>query len=255
MSATARRLVSTIRLWSARRRRGGEAAQQRAQALVLELARLRSRPMLQRLDAVEHEQHAARHQRFGDRLALGGGAGRLELHAELVQRPIEKFVRRGRALLRALAVERPAEHAFRAAIAVGAQALQPFVDQSRLARPAFGDEREDVGLAVAPGLVEALKLRVAPDQPLVAGFGQAGDGDQGRSAPAAGRIGAIPSISKLRRPGGCRASARQDLRRSAGLAICAFSAAAAAFLSSIALAKSGDLVGGLRHLPGCARLG
>ena len=40
------------------RRRGGEAAQERAQALVLELARLRTRPVLQRLDAVEHEKRA-----------------------------------------------------------------------------------------------------------------------------------------------------------------------------------------------------
>ena len=45
------------------RRRGGEMTQQRAQALVLEFARLRTRPMLQRLDAVEHEQNAPRHQR------------------------------------------------------------------------------------------------------------------------------------------------------------------------------------------------
>ena len=139
------------------RRRGGEAAQERAQALVLELARLRTRPVLQRLDAVEHEQRAPRHQRLGDRLALGGRAGRLDFHAELGQRPVEKLVGRGRALLRALAVERPAEHAIGAAIAVGLQARQPFVDQRRLARAALGDEREDVGLFVAPGFVEALQ--------------------------------------------------------------------------------------------------
>ena len=40
------------------RRRCGEATQERAQAFVLELARLRTRPVLQRFDAVEHEQDA-----------------------------------------------------------------------------------------------------------------------------------------------------------------------------------------------------
>ena len=58
MSLTASRLVSTIRPCAARRRRR-EAPQQRAQALVLQLAQLRAGAVLQRLDAVEHEQHAA----------------------------------------------------------------------------------------------------------------------------------------------------------------------------------------------------
>ena len=65
----------------------------------------------------------------------------------------------------------------RAPIAVGPQARQPFVDQRRLARAALGDEREDIGLFVAPCLVEALELRVASDQPLVAGLRQAADVD------------------------------------------------------------------------------
>ena len=129
------------------RRRGGEPAQERAEALVLELTRLRSRPCCNGSTPSSTRSARALHQRLGDRLALGGRAGRLEFHAELRERPIEKLVRRGRALLRALAVERPAEHAIGAAIAVGLQARQPFVDQRRLARAALGDEREDVGLA------------------------------------------------------------------------------------------------------------
>ena len=162
MSATATRLVRTIRLWRAR---GGAAANRRNKArrpCVLELTHLRAGPMLQRLDAVEHEQDAARHQCLGDRVALGGGAGRLDLHAELVERPVEKRVRGGRPLFGTLAVERPAEHACRPAVAVGLEARQPFVDQSRFARAALGDERQDVDLVVAPGFVEALKSASRP---------------------------------------------------------------------------------------------
>ena len=169
------------------RRRRREAAQQHAQALVLQLAELPVGTVLQRLDAVENEQRAPPRHRLGDRLALGGGAGRFRLDAELVQRPIEERVRRSRALLRALAVKRPAEHCLRAAIIVGPQSLQPFVDQRRLARAAFGDEREDVGLGIGPGVVEALQLRVAADEAFVGGFGEAADVDvAGCAAGAAG---------------------------------------------------------------------
>lgn len=63
-----------VRSW----RRGSEAAQERPQALVLELAWLRTRPVLQRLDAVEQQQRTLLRQRFGDGVALGGGACRLD---------------------------------------------------------------------------------------------------------------------------------------------------------------------------------
>jgi hypothetical protein len=66
------------------RRRRREAPQQRAQALVLQLASLRVEAVLQWLDTIEHKQHFAPHHRFGNRLALGGGAGGFELEAELV---------------------------------------------------------------------------------------------------------------------------------------------------------------------------
>ena len=46
--------------------------------------------MLQRLDAVEHQQNAALRHRLGDRLALGGGAGGFDCDAELVERPVQK---------------------------------------------------------------------------------------------------------------------------------------------------------------------
>jgi hypothetical protein len=49
-----------------------------------------------------------------------------------------------------------------------------------LPRPAFGDKRQDVGLVIAPGFVETLQLRVAPDKPLVASLGQATDVDDSR---------------------------------------------------------------------------
>ncbi len=81
------------------RTRGGETAQKRAQALVLEFARLQSRPMLQRLDAVKHEERAPRHQRLGDRLALGGRAGCPDFHAEVGERPVEELVGCRRSLL------------------------------------------------------------------------------------------------------------------------------------------------------------
>src|SRR5215470_9508112 len=60
---------------------------------------------------------------------------------------------------------------------VGLHALEPFVDQRRLAGAALGDKREDVGVAVGPGVIEALQLGVAADEALVAGLGQAGDVD------------------------------------------------------------------------------
>ena len=101
------------------------------------------------------------------------------LGAEPVHRPIEERVRRGRALLRPLAVERPAEHRVRAAIIVGPQSGQPFVDQRRLARAALGDEREDVDLAIGPGVVEAPQLGVAADEAFVGGLGEAVDVDKG----------------------------------------------------------------------------
>ena len=64
--------------------------------------------------------------------------------SSLASSPIEKPVGRGRALLGALAVKRPAEHHFRAAVIVGPQAAQPFVDQSRFARAALRDEPDYV---------------------------------------------------------------------------------------------------------------
>ncbi len=81
------------------RRHGRKAPQQCAQPQVLQFALLRADAMLQRLASVEHEQHAAPRQSFRDGLALGGGAGRVDLDAELVQRPVEEGFGRGRALL------------------------------------------------------------------------------------------------------------------------------------------------------------
>jgi hypothetical protein len=60
---------------------------------------LHAEAMLQRLASVEHEQHAAPRQSLRDGLALGGGTGRFDLDAELVQRPVEERFDRGRALL------------------------------------------------------------------------------------------------------------------------------------------------------------
>src|SRR5208337_1252894 len=79
------------------------------------------------------------------------------------------------ALLRALAVERPAEHAIRATIPVGLQAGQPLVDERRLARAALGDQRDYLGLVVAPGFGKLLQVLVAPDQAFVGGLGKAGN--------------------------------------------------------------------------------
>src|SRR5206468_11790062 len=114
---------------------------------------------------------------FGDRLALGAGARRLELDPELLDRPVQEGIRRGGALLRAMAVEGPAEDRLGAAVTIGLQALQPLVDERRLARPAPGDQREDVGLRSSPGLVQALQLRFATDEALVAGLRQVRDVD------------------------------------------------------------------------------
>jgi hypothetical protein len=65
-------------------------------------------------------------------------------------------------------------------------ALEPLVDQGRLAGAALGDQREDVGVAIGPGLIEALQLGVAADEALVAGLGQAGDVDKARRAQRLG---------------------------------------------------------------------
>src|SRR5262249_30661912 len=98
------------------------------------------------------------------------------------------LVRRGRALLCALAVERPAEHRLGAAIIVGLHALEPLVEQRRLARAAFGDEREYVGLGLGPRLVEALQLGLAPGQAFVRGFGEAANVNIGRTPGGDARL-------------------------------------------------------------------
>jgi hypothetical protein len=104
------------------------------------VAEPRVETVLQRLDAVEEEQHAASHHRFGERLGLGASAVGRKRDAKLGERPVEKFVCRRCALFRALVVKRPAEHRLGTAIAVGLQALEPLVDQRRLARTTFGDK-------------------------------------------------------------------------------------------------------------------
>ncbi len=71
---------------------------------------------------------------------------------------------------------------------VGLHALEPLVDQRRLAGAALGDEREDVDVAIGPGLIEALQLGVAADEALVAGLGQAGDVDDAWRARQLGRF-------------------------------------------------------------------
>jgi hypothetical protein len=123
MSATASRLVSNDQAVRLGRRHRREAAQQRAQARVLQLAELAVGAVLQRLDAVEHEQSAPPHHRLGDRFALRGGAVGRGSDAELVHCPVQERVGRGRTLLRALAVERPSQHRRRAAIIVGLHPL------------------------------------------------------------------------------------------------------------------------------------
>ena len=123
-----------------------------------------------------------------------------DFDSELVERPIEERFGRGRALLAALAVERPAEHGFGAAIAVGLRPPQPFVDQRRLAGAAFRHQREDVDGAAGPGIVKALKFSVAADEALVGGLGQAGDVDIGgpRNAAAAARNSAAAPVAAHR---------------------------------------------------------
>jgi len=66
--------------------------------------------------------------------------------------------------------------------------LEPLVDQRRLAGAALGDQREDVGAAIGPGVIEASQLGVASDEALVAGLGQAGDVDDARRAQQRGRF-------------------------------------------------------------------
>src|SRR6266850_6347104 len=74
---------------------------------------------------------------------------------------------------------------------VGLHALEPFVDQRRLAGAALGDQREDVGVAIGPRLIEALQLGVAADEALVAGLGQAGYVDKRRTR---GRYDLLPDF-------------------------------------------------------------
>src|SRR6202030_36400 len=105
---------------------------------------------------------SALRQRFGDGLALGGRARGVGLDAELVDRPVEELIRRGRALL-ALAMERPAQHGLSAAIVFGLHPLEPCVDQRRFAGAALGNEREDVGLAIGPSLIKAREFFIASD--------------------------------------------------------------------------------------------
>ncbi len=169
-------------------RHGREAPQQCAQPQVLQFALLCAEAMLQRLASVEHEQHAAPRQSFRNGLPLGGRAGRFDLDAELFQSPVEEWFGRGCALLAALAIERPAQHSLSAAITLRLHALEPFVDQRRLAGAALGDEREDVGVAIDPRLIEARQLGIAADEALVAGLWQVGDVDNARRARRLGGL-------------------------------------------------------------------
>src|SRR5688572_23420251 len=106
-----------------------KAAKKNSKPLILELALLTARAMLQRLDTIEHEQYAPLRKRLRELLALECCARRIDCDAQLAQRPVEEAFCRCRPLLCALAIEGPAEDNLGAAIIVGLQALQPLVDQ------------------------------------------------------------------------------------------------------------------------------
>src|SRR5712664_4356517 len=107
--------------------RGSKSPQQRAKPPVLQFPLLLVEAVLQRFAAIEYEQHPAFRQLFGDRLSLRSGARRFDLDAELPDNPAQKLLRGRRALLGALAVERPAKDCLRAPVVVGSHALEPFV--------------------------------------------------------------------------------------------------------------------------------
>jgi hypothetical protein len=176
---------------------GRKAPQQCPQPCVLQFATLGVDAMLQRLDPMEHQQHTALHQGFGNGLAFSSRTCRISLDVEFIERPVQERFGRGRALLAALAVEGPSEHSLGATIAVGLHPLEPLVDQCRFPGSAFGNKREDVGLTICPRLIEALQLGIAADEAFIGGLGQPRDLDEPRARGAAARdvVGRVTGIS------------------------------------------------------------
>ena len=159
----------------------GQRAQQHGQPRVLELALLRPRRVLQRLQPVQHQQGPLALHQGGQPVAfVPRRAGRGVGVAEPAQRGVDELVGRGLAALgRALAVEGPAEDAARTLVVRFTHFKQPPVDQGRLAHAAPGDQAQHVGLGIVPGRVQAGQLGVAAEEH-GAGDGQLLQRDFGR---------------------------------------------------------------------------
>ena len=154
-------------------------------ALSVFAAAIAPRRVLQRLHPIEEQQRAVLADEAGERAAFFGGRGqlaadegalgvfdlllrrraacgfarlgfrRLALEAEEGQRgDIERVGVALAVLVGALAVERPDEHALRAAPAAFLQQLDEMADERGLARAADGVERHDVAVRVVPGFEE-----------------------------------------------------------------------------------------------------
>src|SRR6516164_7084 len=67
---------------------------------------------------------------------------------------IKKFVGRRRATTRTLPVERPAKNELCRAILFSGHSLEPMVDQRGLPDPSPGNDGNDVGILVCPGIVQ-----------------------------------------------------------------------------------------------------
>ena len=170
--------------------------QQAFQRRVLQAAAQR-RPgrVLQRLEAVQHQQRALRANQCGQPLALlPGRAVRRIRVAEPAQRGIDEGIGRGLpALTGALAVEGPAQDAFRAPPVFRLQTIQPDVHQRSLGDAAKSHQHHDADARVIPGGIERRKLARPAEQ---VGTGE-GKLDRGRDHRALGTM--LPETARGQR--------------------------------------------------------
>ena len=162
----------------------GQSAQQGLHRRVLELAAEATGRLLERLQAVEHQERPLGGDQFGEFSALGP---RVLRHLAGVPEPreggVEEIVGTGTALgTGPLAVEAPVEDAPRPRPAVPSAARIPFQHDGRLPLAALPDERDDVDLVLgraAPRFVQQMQLLLAADK-LLARDAQPGRGNSRR---------------------------------------------------------------------------
>jgi hypothetical protein len=141
---------------------------------------LRPRPPLERLDAVEHQEHPLPPDEPRQPLSLVPGRPRVGVRvAEPPEGGADELVGRGGAVRRPLAVERPAVDPVRPAPVVPLHPPEPVPNQGALPHAAEGDDGGDVR-ALGPAGVQPGRVGAAAEDPRVDAR-EPGDGDLARA--------------------------------------------------------------------------